>query len=271
LYRLITFLLFFFSLVDFSSAQIQNSNFENWEAIFGDESPQYWDCNGLSFGACRRDSIIIGNSALRMDNSLPCTDLGQGASLGNGDINQKFQAPSSEFILSYNLVIDSLDSPASFVVSLSGPNGFRFEAIHDTLFNGPIEHRIVLEPGIDSLHIGIKPIGELKENPAHSCDLGFISEIIDDIQVEEVVSTITITNRDAVIYPNPSNGLIYIEQNNIAIQEIIVYDVYGKPLIRKSTIQNKAIVLDLRGQNNLLFIKLIYPNGNFKVQKVVIE
>ena len=57
------------------------------------------------------------------------------------------------------------------------------------------------------------------------------------------------------VYPNPSNGIVYIELANSQKSTITVYDLYGRELLKKAAMQS-AEQLDLSGYKGLLLIKI---------------
>ncbi|MBX2828803.1 MAG: T9SS type A sorting domain-containing protein [Flavobacteriaceae bacterium] len=69
------------------------------------------------------------------------------------------------------------------------------------------------------------------------------------------------------LVPNPVKDVLYI-QSQIPITRVIVYDVLGKPILKKQGNTNQLIVSNL--PNGLLFIKLESQNG-FAIKKLVKE
>ena len=270
--KLIVLFLSIFSTYSF--AQINNPDFEIWEPVFSEEGPKYWDCDGLGFDACTKVTIDINNFAVRMDNSLPCVDpiTSEGKSLGNGRLSQQFKAPSKEFILSYDLLIDSLDAPATFNVRLMQIGiGTALHIEYREVFEGNISHHITLENEVDSLFIQFEPKGELKQNAAHDCDRGYISGIIDNVKAETIVSTNQIKKHNTKIYPNPSNGLVYIEQADAIIEKVEVYDSLGR-LVKHQFVSTRTVMeLNLKGNANLYFLKITYLNGAIDMESVFVQ
>ncbi len=260
---------------NYSIGQIKNYDFEIWESVFSYEQPQSWYCNGLSFGACTKFTIDSTNHAVRMDNSLPCVDNedpSQSKSLGYGTLSQYFKVPSNEFDLSYDLVIDSIDMPAAFHVRLFGYGiGEILHATHDDIFDGNVTHHISLDTSIDSLRIRLAPIGIEKEMAAHDCDLGYISAIIDNIKVESTVRVSEIKKERVSIYPNPSSGIVYIEQRDLEIRRVVVYDIYGRILANQIGGNKLLWAIDLKELGNLFLVKVIYENGEFEFDRILIN
>jgi len=260
---------------NFGYSQILNYDFEIWEPLFGNENLEHWNCNGLSFGACTRVEITGMNNAVRMDNSLPCVDLNdpsQGASLGNGDLTQFFKVPSSNFTLSYDLVIDSLDMPAEFQIRLINP-GIEtvFETTHSEFINGKVIHEISIDSNVDSLLIKLEPIGFKKEMAEHDCDKGYISIIIDNLVVETTVSTTEIKKNYSLIYPNPSSGVIFLQNSKSKIRVIEVYDSQGRMFKNIQDVSSNYIELDLNGLTGLIYLKIVDENDKVESSIIVIR
>jgi hypothetical protein len=68
------------------------------------------------------------------------------------------------------------------------------------------------------------------------------------------------------IYPNPTEGSIFIENNNVEIQSIEILDIYGKILILNSGITNR---IDLSGlANGYYLIRINTEKGN-QIQRIL--
>lgn len=255
--------------------QILNHDFEVWQTTSSFDRLENWYCNGLYLGACRK--VMNGDSsyAVRMDNSLPCVDSNNpvlGASLGHGDLKQIFKVPASEFILSYDLVVDTIDMPAEFQIRLISPPGYPggqvFTVSYTELFDGHVTHEISIDPSIDSLVIEMKPIGHEKAMPAHDCDLGYISASIDNVRVDRSVNTKEIDQEGLLVYPNPSQGALFLKSNNWQINRIEIYDLFGRRIKYIPEINSNEYQLNLDPTNGFVYLKLLDAAGNFVVKKV---
>lgn len=70
------------------------------------------------------------------------------------------------------------------------------------------------------------------------------------------------------VYPNPTKGLLFIDLKNNDIEEVLVYDVMGKNVLK--LIGNKKEI-DISGlQNGMYFLKIIMENGN-AIRKIIRE
>jgi hypothetical protein len=73
-----------------------------------------------------------------------------------------------------------------------------------------------------------------------------------------------------VLYPNPANTILYIDNGDIAMQELLLYDVSGRLLKRVSVYANTTSldVSDL--QNGIYLIKITTRDAAFvrKIQVV---
>jgi hypothetical protein len=78
-----------------------------------------------------------------------------------------------------------------------------------------------------------------------------------------------------VIYPNPSNGTLHLNLENTAmvkIQQIDVYDIYGKQLRKVENIGIQRTTIDLSGlSSGIYFIRVFMDNGETKTKRIVKE
>jgi len=271
-------LLFLITTLKPAIGQILNADFEFWEPAGQLERPTHWDCNTLfepivQYGACGQLKLGETNYAVKMDNSLPCVDLddtSQGKSLGNGQLSQVFKVPSSTFVLSYDLIVDSVDLPAAFIVRVGqsgSPVILNFE--QSKIYNGRKSHTISIDPEIESLWIEFKTEGYEKEMAEHACDLGYISAIIDNIKTESVVAVNDINLENIKIYPNPSSGRITIEQVAAQIKKVEIIDIMGRVLLSQKNESHDLIQLDIDDYHGLVFIKIIDKNGTVSVSSLI--
>jgi len=69
-----------------------------------------------------------------------------------------------------------------------------------------------------------------------------------------------------ILYPNPTNGIIYIDQNPQLIKTIEVFNINGQQYAI-SVIDNKIDVSTLI--NGVYFFRIHYHNGRIKTQKII--
>ncbi len=74
----------------------------------------------------------------------------------------------------------------------------------------------------------------------------------------------------ATIYPNPTNGLLNIHQNE-AIQEIIVFDILGNSTFKVNTEGNNNVSIDLSNLAKGIYYVRIKSNDGFNIQKVTLK
>lgn len=74
------------------------------------------------------------------------------------------------------------------------------------------------------------------------------------------------------IYPNPSNGIIHLNFNNIqgSVKQIIVYDVLGKKMKEVSTNGQLNETLDMQLAGGVYFIQ-VFTNTGSATQKITVE
>lgn len=227
-----TILLILFSNV--LLAQVQNPNFELWDLYNGREKPTEWFCPNLcqstECGPC--DKIVQGDNdlAVRIHNVMPCVSSdNQAKSRSKGFIHHRFMPAGHHFRMSFDLIIDSVEAPAAFVMTIWGkglpPSGIIWET--DSLLSQRVERHILLDLDYDSVFILFESKGYLKQNAEHDCDLGYISAIIDNIETENIVSTKPSELKNIQISPNPFHNVLTIEGEFLAVFWRL-FDLTGK-------------------------------------------
>jgi parallel beta-helix repeat protein len=77
------------------------------------------------------------------------------------------------------------------------------------------------------------------------------------------------------VYPNPSNGALHLNLENtttVNIQQVDVYDIYGRELRKVENIGVHRTTVDLSGlSNGIYFIRVSMDNGETKIRRIVKE
>lgn len=218
-------------------AQVNNPQFEVWDLFNGREKPAEWYCPNLcpgpACGPCDKIFQHINDYAVRIHNVMPCVSSdNQAKSRSTGFIQDYFIPTSNHFRISFDVIIDSIEAPAEFIMTIQGkglpPSGIIWEA--DTILSQRIEKDILLDQDYDSVFIRFESKGYLKQNAAHDCDLGYISAIIDSIETEKIVSTEDIGQKGIGLYPNPFIDVISIVSEQ-ALIDWTLYDLTGRLII----------------------------------------
>lgn len=71
------------------------------------------------------------------------------------------------------------------------------------------------------------------------------------------------------IYPNPSQGIVNVSNNNNASNAIVVYDMLGQVILTKEA--NTATTLDLSGNGTGVYLVEVSNNNGSMVERVVIK
>lgn len=272
--KAIKLLILFLGLSNLSYTQIKNPNFEHWDLYNGREKPTDWFCPNLcpspSCGPCDKITNNSNTYAVRIHNVMPCISAdNQAKSRNAGFIEAFFIPPYQDFLLSFDLDIDSIESPAELIVTVSGklPTGVLEPVLTwstNELQSARIEQTIYLAKTYDSLYIQFKSNGYLKENALHSCDLGYLSATIDNIQTTQIVSTSDADITNVTISPNPFTNSIQISGVTSEAQWTI-YDAVGKAVIEGEG----NIIENLDVLNAGLFILQCRQNESFTSFKIV--
>ena len=104
--------------------------------------------------------------------------------------------------------------------------------------------------------------------PGTTYEVNVIAHCSSDLS-SEPSNTITLTTvgindyelNNVVVYPNPTNGMIQIQNSESMIQDVEVYDAYGK-LLNVLTVNDNSAVIDLSGYAaGTYFVKIMMENG----------
>jgi len=236
-------------IVTIMNGQVQNGMFEEWDLLNGREKPAEWYCPNLcpspTCGPCDKIEQSINEFAVRIHNVMPCIASDNQAKSRNAGFIEDYIIPEyDKFNISFDLIIDSLESPAEFIFTLRGKktSGWSDSILVWTtneLQSKTISHDIELIGDYDSLYIQFKSIGYLKNDAKHDCDLGYISGIIDNVETSQIVNAKEYSPIKIEIYPNP-----FVDEINIKSIENIehwkIHDMNGKKILegRSTKIEN---------------------------------
>ena len=104
--------------------------------------------------------------------------------------------------------------------------------------------------------------------PSTTYEVNVIAHCSSDLS-SEPSNTITLTTvgindyelNNVVVYPNPTNGTVQIQNTESMIQNVEVYDAYGK-LLNAVTVNDNTAALDLSGYAaGTYFVKIMMENG----------
>lgn len=284
-------LLLLFSIVLIQTemfAQISNAGFEEWEQIQNYEKPMFWDTNQDStFTRFEKGEISVeGEYSLKI---IPSTPIMSCMSIAR--IGVKLQTPIGEnkslTFFAKSIPFPSNDEETVFL-QVSGHlySGGNFESnyvwetfdrIDDfTKIQIPITY-----PNVDSISIVIAGGASLR--PADGCE-NYSYSWIDGMKIEEleVVSShseLEVNDTEIAIFPNPSNGIIEINDkgntifnNNVNnnVNRFYLYSLDGR-LVKSGHLTDGTINTQNILAGNYL-IKLTNDDQSFEItKKVVIE
>lgn len=251
--------------------QVHNPHFELWDLYNGREKPAEWFCPNLcpstECGPCDKINEGENDYAVRIHNVMPCVSSdNQAKSRSAGFIEDFFFPTSNHFRISFDVIIDSIEAPAVFTMTVQGkglpPSGLIWEV--DSLLVKRIEKDILLDHDYDSVRIRFESKGFLKQNPAHDCDLGYISAIVDSIETENIVNTNDFAHHSIAVYPNPFTDAIRFE-NRLSNISWILFDYTGRPVYTGNdneitglnALQKGLYVIQVKDGKELYFAKVI--------------
>ncbi len=76
-------------------------------------------------------------------------------------------------------------------------------------------------------------------------------------------------NNNILIYPNPTNGIIYINENNNKIKSLYITDILGKTIIEKTEVSKNQTINLSNFENGIYFIKI--KTNNSELSKMIIK
>jgi hypothetical protein len=247
-------------------AQVHNPQFEYWDLYNGREKPAQWFCPNLgptpAGGPCDKIAQGVNDFAVRIHNVMPCVSSdNQAKSRSAGFISDYFVPTSNKFKISFDLIIDSIEAPADFIVTIGG-----FIWKTDQIMSQRIELEIYSDQSYDSIGIEFRVKGYLKQNPLHDCDLGYLSAIVDSIETEDIVSTKDFKRVNIRVVPSPFNNTLTIESVYPSVSWTL-FDLTGQLI--KTGNSNR-----IEGLNRLqqgIYLLQVLDGKNIYVEKVVKE
>ena len=95
--------------------------------------------------------------------------------------------------------------------------------------------------------------------------------VVDDFLIDGTLSNQTFELNKIVIYPNPSKGNFTIFSGNVPLDEVEVFDVTGKIIVKKSniTVTNNSATLDLTTVASGIYFVRITSNNQSTVKRII--
>ena len=95
--------------------------------------------------------------------------------------------------------------------------------------------------------------------------------VIDDFLIGGTLANETFDLNKIVIYPNPSNGIYTIFSGNIPLEELQVFDITGKTIIKKTniTLTNNSTTIDLSAISNGVYFVRITSENQTTIKRII--
>ncbi len=90
-----------------------------------------------------------------------------------------------------------------------------------------------------------------------------------DVAVNKPVGIKKLEDYGILVYPNPTQGRIYLESTNNPIQQIKISDLTGKVLIEKANIQQQKETIDLSKYGDGIYFFNIITDDNTHIIKII--
>jgi len=138
----------------------------------------------------------------------------------------------------------------------------------EELSNGYLIFKIKVKPGFE--------VGDIIPNFAEiyfDTNPAIITNIFNSTFGEQL-STPEFSSGNVLIYPNPSNGLVYIntQNTNENLQAIHLYDVLGKTILSSKNLSAKEATIDVSSLAKAVYMIEITTENNFKqIKKLVVN
>lgn len=79
------------------------------------------------------------------------------------------------------------------------------------------------------------------------------------------------TDNSLTLYPNPSNGKIYIKADNNFINEVKVFDIFGNEVYLENNIRSSFKVFDFNNFNNGIYLIIVSTENRTFTKKIIIQ
>jgi hypothetical protein len=248
-------------IVQYSSGQILNGSFEEWDTIQGFIEPTHWTTNQES-GLIRFDKDSMSSDAQYSLKALP-----KGYSFHcSSQIIQGFgyEKPTQKEESIYFYLRSIADNPDHQTYT-----HLKVEYHKDGLYIDDSEWQnntelstfelmeIPLEK-LDADSIVIIINAGYENGPADGCMKRSFSWL-DDFHIAEsgLTPMSTFNDRELDVYPNPSNGIVHFSGNTKRLESYKIYDVMGKT-IDEGVIVSNTLRIDVKG---LLYVRIQNKDG----------
>ncbi len=94
------------------------------------------------------------------------------------------------------------------------------------------------------------------------------SQAIITIEDNDITNVSNLENNEIMIYPNPSNGIIYIKNNNSQLMDIKIYDINGRIIFTDKIQQFNQI--DITNFQKGSYLIKVFEGLNEKTSKIII-
>jgi hypothetical protein len=246
-------------------SQIPNSSFEYWEQNSTWEFPSGWITNNINFtfvSVTKVDSLTNGDFAMKVESKGASFEgFAPGYALCTFISNNSFDS------LGFSYRIDSIESDANIEVIVSQLNGSKYQQVGYWTTNQVTSGIEILRMPIvlintDSIKLEVRANSILMPTGWE----GHAEIIVDNMNLG-LISSIKYPayEDDIILYPNPSNGFITVEDIEMNIPyQLCTLD--GK-VIKFGILTDKTIEI----QNTGVFILKLKIKDNWISKKIVVE
>ena len=257
-------------LMDFEE---QNS-ISNWE-LSNPDADIKWELNNIQ-GYNSATSLVINNA----DNRI----IGEVDEITSPPINFVNSDQFLEFQIAYTKYNDV--SPDILKLFISTDCGLNWEEVYNKTHTDLETVAGVQNPNdwvptsIDDWRLEQVDISRFKGNNSVQIKFqntsGFGTRIwIDNVSIKatekDLVLNTDSSNKNIKVYPNPSTGFVYIENQNIQINNINIFNAVGSQLDINKTIDSNRIKLDFSESTPGIYILKIESSDQLYTEKVIIK
>ena len=92
-----------------------------------------------------------------------------------------------------------------------------------------------------------------------------------NISLSEVVGIEDTDSWNLSVYPNPTNGFIYIEGKDLSGSQIVIRNIIGNQMVKKVIRQNQKAEIDLSGYSIGIYLLHIKKGNKNVIRKIIVE
>src|SRR6056297_348490 len=222
----------------------------------------------------------LENVKIQIDNRILYTDAGGTASFDTTEGTYNYTMIKDHYYQETG-TINVADQDITENVTMNRANQVEFSVTGD---NGSIGNALV-DMGSESYYTdanGIVAFDTINGDYIYTVSKDGYNEESGDFTVMNKDTTLNISLTEVVgiedpdswnlsVYPNPTNGLIYIEGKDLSGSQIVIRNIIGNQLVKKIIQKSRKTEIDLSGYSNGIYLLHIRKGDKNVIRKIVVE